>query len=668
MPMTWKRFVCAGAGAAVFVAVFAAAAVTPTQQQVLVDPSGQVGDQAGVDVGVDGDTAILAEVHQVGSGAQALVFRRSGTTWTLEQRLAVVDASATGVGGQGVAVFGNTAFVGTPGGGQGAVYVFTRSGTTWTQGQKLVASDGKAGDYFGYAIALDADTAVIGAVDTGAYVFTRSGQTWSQQQQLRPLGQTPGDASGFTVALSGDTAAIGAVFASGPGNEVNAGAVHVFTRSGTTWSLQQRLVPDDLQAGQELGKVVALDGDTLVAGAYAADASKGAGYVFTRSGTTWTQQARVVADDRDTPAAGGNFGYSAAVRGDTAFFGSRLHGSQTGAEYVYTRNGTAWTQLTMLLPSFGGTGSSFGAAVAFDGTTALIGAPSNDTVHGAGYAFVGFGPSVPPPPPPIETFFLPKSVVAKQNAKTPAKSTLVASGYFDTGLADVDLTKSATLDVGGFSFAIPSMTLKGTTYSYAAPGVAFSVKTNPTKSSRATFTLKAVADLTGKIAADGELTMRFSGGDVTDAQAKVLLKSGKYALGKVRGALVAPNLYVASCNALVKGGGKDALTVVAGLATSGTTPAAAADLTIRFGPTYVATIPAASFVKKGDRFTFTGPAGGVTSATLDYAKETITVKAKNVDLGAFADGPGPVEVAVALGSDSRAVTVRMVRKKTSLKY
>ena len=83
---------------------------------------------------------------------------------------------------------------------------------------------------------------------------------------------------------------------------------------------------------------------------------------------------------------------------------------------------------------------------------------------------------------------------------------------------------------------------------------------------------------------------------------------------------------------------------------------------------FTATVPAASFVKKGDKFTFKGNAGGITSATLDYKKETITVTAKNVDLGAVANGPNAENVTVTLGTDSRPETVRMVRAGKSLKY
>ncbi len=96
--------------------------------------------------------------------------------------------------GISVVVEGDTAIVGAAyeNSGQGAVYVFTQANGVWSEAQKLTASDGAANDWFGQSVALDGDTAVVGApqylnVGNGAaYVFTRSGTTWSAVQNGRP--------------------------------------------------------------------------------------------------------------------------------------------------------------------------------------------------------------------------------------------------------------------------------------------------------------------------------------------------------------------------------------------------------------------------------------------------------------------------------------------------
>src|SRR5205823_948882 len=132
--------------------------------------------------------------------------------------------------------------------------------------------------------------------------------------------------------------------------------------------------------------------------------------------------------------------------------------------------------------------------------------------------------------------------------------------------------------------------------------------------------------------------------------------------------LVAPNLWLAAAKATVKGAGKDALSLRAGLATNGVTPASAPDVVVGFGGSATATIPSASFKRSGDRYVFAGNVGGITKVVLDYLRETVTVVGKGMTLGSFPDGAQPVVVSIAVGADSRAVRVRMVKKGAALKY
>jgi len=267
----------------------------------------------------------------------------------------------------------------------------------------------------------------------------------------------------------------------------------------------------------------------------------------------------------------------------------------------------------------------------------------------------------------IASFFLPKRVALKLNAATPAKSRLAAAGFFDTGPGAVDLTSAATLDVGGLHFDVSGLTQKGASFVLQSGGSSFKITPNRSGSSRAKFLLKAVGDFTGQIAADGPLDLHFTDAAV-DGGGTVTLAHGKYALGRVRGALVAPNLYLVAARAVLHGGGKDVLALKAGLATGGTTPAQASDVSIAFGPTLSVTLPAASFVRQGDKYAFKGNVGGITRATLDYARETITISGKALDLGTFAQGGNPVTIAIGVGSDARAVQVRMARKGAAMRY
>ena len=208
---------------------------------------------------------------------------------------------------------GSTALIGAPGDTEnaGAAWVFTRSGTTWTQqGGKLTAKgEGGAGD-FGVSVALSAEvsssmTAVIGAPGDNSgvgavWVFTRTSGVWSQQgnKLTAKSGEESGaGAFGVSVALAskeGNTALVGA-----PGDTTGNGAAWVFTRTSGVWSQQgAKLIA---KSGEEtegggFGEGVALtpEGTTAVMGAPADEVEKvkdaGALWVFTRSGTTWSQQ------------------------------------------------------------------------------------------------------------------------------------------------------------------------------------------------------------------------------------------------------------------------------------------------------------------------------------------------------------------------------------------
>lgn len=133
-----------------------------------------------------------------------------------------------------------------------------------------MANDASSSDHFGTFVAIDGDTVIVGAADhnggTGAaYVFTRSGSTWSQQQKLEPLDGEAGDRFGTSVAISGETAIVGA-----PGDDdidVQAGAAYAFVRSGGVWSLEEKLLVPGAIADDTIGSDVAIDGDTAIVSA-----------------------------------------------------------------------------------------------------------------------------------------------------------------------------------------------------------------------------------------------------------------------------------------------------------------------------------------------------------------------------------------------------------------
>jgi hypothetical protein len=331
-------------------------------------------------------------------------------TWSAspveETKLFAADGGEGDQFGYSVALSGDTALIGVRfddddanGLESGSAYVFTRSGTTWSQQTRLTAADGSDRDWFGVRVALSGDTAIVPAdaddsdvngIDSGSvYVFTRSGTSWTQQAKLTASDGATVDLFGYSVALSADTVLIGARFDDDDIMGVNSGSVYVFTRCGTTWSQQAKLTATDGAAGDEFGYSVALSGDTAVITANADDSDvngvdSGSAYVFTRSGNDWSQQAKLTAADGD---AGDLFGVRVALDGDTVLIGSRLddddtNGIDSGSAYVFTRSEGSWSQQAKLTAADGGAGDWFGYTVALADNTALIGAHFSDGVNG----------------------------------------------------------------------------------------------------------------------------------------------------------------------------------------------------------------------------------------------------------------------------------------------
>lgn len=362
-----------------------------TVERILTAPDGDTDDFFGRSVAISGDTVLVGAFHDdVGflnaDQGSAYVFRRNGTEWTFEQQLTADDGGASDLFGVSVALSGDTALVGIAAdAGLGAAYVFVRSGTTWTQQQKLTPGDNAAGDNFGTTVALGPDTAIIGSladdvggnVDQGsAYVFTRSGTIWSEQQKLTASDGAAGDLFGQSVALEGDTAIVGAD-RDDAGVNLNQGSAYVFTRSGSMWTEQQQLTASDGDAQDQFGISVAVSGDTVLVGDArddVLDQDDGSAYVFTRSDTTWTEQQKLIRPDGENADL---FGQSVALSGDVALVSAHLDDvggrSQQGSARVFTRSGSTWTAQQDLIASDGdgSAGDSFSISVALEHGTAV---------------------------------------------------------------------------------------------------------------------------------------------------------------------------------------------------------------------------------------------------------------------------------------------------------
>jgi hypothetical protein len=272
----------------------------------------------------------------------------------------------------------------------------------WSQqGEKLVAGNETGAGMFGVSVALstDGNTAIVGgdtdSSGTGAaWIFTRSHGVWSEQAKLIGSGATGNAFQGISVALSsdGNTALVG-----GNGDNTDNGAAWVFVRNGTTWSQQGlKLLGSGNVGAAEQGYAVALslDGNTALVGGFADNVDAGAVWIFSRSGVTWTQVGSKLVGTGAVGAA--RQGFSVALSGDasTAAIAGYEDNAFNGAVWVFTQSSGTWTQFGSKLLGSGAVGpAEQGSALALstNGTTLLEGGAFDNAGAGAAWVFVAPG-------------------------------------------------------------------------------------------------------------------------------------------------------------------------------------------------------------------------------------------------------------------------------------
>ena len=259
--------------------------------------------------------------------------------------------------GNSVSISGDYAIVGAPEhswdvlglnykASAGAAYIYKWNGSMWVQEVKLVAMDRAESDKFAYSVDIDGDYAVIGAhaededanglnTMSGAgsvYVFKRNASTWTQQAKLVAGDRNNGDVFGTDVSISGDYIIVGASYEDDDVNGSNplsaAGSAYIFKRDGSIWTQEAKLLAQDRESNDYFGHCVCIDGDYAIIGAHYEDddingenekQAAGSAYIFKRSDVLWNQEAKLVALDRD---AGDTFGGSVSISGDYAIVGA----------------------------------------------------------------------------------------------------------------------------------------------------------------------------------------------------------------------------------------------------------------------------------------------------------------------------------------------------------
>ena len=360
--------------------------------------------EASAATGIDGDQ----NDDSIPQAGGVYVFSRSGEAWEQQAYIKASNTGEAGIGDQlsdgdqfgfGLALStdGNTLAVGAISEDSaatganadqsdnsalsaGAVYVFSRTGDAWTQQAYVKASNPGGGDLFGYSVALSADGSVLAATaydedgsragtnevqddevtGTGAlYVFSLHGSEWMQEAYLKPSNSERNDAFGVAVAISadGNTVVGTALDEDGMTTGVNStpqpdmqinlstGAVYLFARDDGAWSEQTYFKASNTGANDTFGARLALSGDgsTLAVGAQLEDSAgqgvdaaqdddsaqeAGAVYLFTHDGSAWTQSAYVKGSNTE---AFDEFGSAIALNGDGTLMAIGARGEDSGA-------------------------------------------------------------------------------------------------------------------------------------------------------------------------------------------------------------------------------------------------------------------------------------------------------------------------------------------------
>ena len=377
-----------GAG---IVYIYAGSGASWKLESTLSNPAAKSGDNFGVDVAISGGTALVGSLDQSNfSNGIAYTYVRSGSHW---DKQATIDAPPGDryLFGEYVALSGATAVLSTLESASGPkVFIYRRSGNRWKRIATFADPGNYTFDYFGTAVALSGPTLVVGAdgalggdAQGAFYVYARSGSSWHQQAEIANPRGIYGASIGSAVAISGPFAIVGS-----EGGE----SAYVYVRSTSGWHRRAEL--NDPDGGfNQFGFSAAISGSTAMVGANDWGSDAGRVFVYSRSGSRWIRRAALNGKHK---VAGGGFGTSIAIAGNTALIGAPgINASESsensGLVFDYQRSGGAWRLRSTIANPFTGFGGAFGSAVAIDGNIAVIGANTVQYGRGAAYVYTRSG-------------------------------------------------------------------------------------------------------------------------------------------------------------------------------------------------------------------------------------------------------------------------------------
>ncbi len=340
-----------------------------------------------IEVDISPTTANISaspESIQMG-GSSTLRWSSTGTnTCVIEPGIGIVDRT----GSISVSPAETTTFVITATGpGETAVAEITVHVEPLSLGPKLVVNPLAEYSYFGWSVSISGDYAIVGADSDAeggirggaAYIFKRLGTGWVQDIKLVANNRSDWEFFGASVSISGDYAIVGA-----PDKEQNGsllGAAYIYKREESGWTQQAIVTASDASEYSGFGAAVSIDGNYAIIGVPADGEwghDSGAAYIFERDGSEWKEKAKLTASDASPNAS---FGMSVSISGDHAIVGALYDGERgffAGAAYIFNRSGESWDQEAKLTGDDSKSEDFFGCSVSIHGDDVMVGAYGDD--------------------------------------------------------------------------------------------------------------------------------------------------------------------------------------------------------------------------------------------------------------------------------------------------
>jgi cysteine-rich repeat protein len=371
----------------------------------------------GHSVAIEGDLAVVGsnlDDNEFNANGAIFIYRFDGFEWELIQELSPNEFDPTNQYGEFVDIDNDRIIVGSSKGNSettlnsGIVHVYNKVGDVWVEEQILVSTDEQSLDEFGVSGDIGGDLIVIGAwkadsdsvIETGAaYVFRYNpgAGVWEEEQKLTPSDGVSFDKFGSAVAFEEDLIVVGAIYNDEGANDAGAAYVFRYNSGSGLWEEEQKLENNVPGFGDWMGGAVDIENGEIFVGESKGEIIQnniGIVNIYNFDGSNWIESQEIEASDGNVNDL---FGHSVSASGNLLVVGVNYRddmGIDSGAAYVYEKEGNEWILFKKLLALDGVAEDEFGFSVATDGEKAIIGSRFDDPFDlnsGSAYVFNGLG-------------------------------------------------------------------------------------------------------------------------------------------------------------------------------------------------------------------------------------------------------------------------------------